>query len=606
MHKVKKERLAKTGRRAAAVVRAAILSVGSLSFDSTAAESGGDRKAEVWDSAVVESVPGIELAVEERDMEVENKDVYEVAGNFLGLDGDATVTSLKFVNMDDGNEYDAEVGGGSYSIFLKNGTYNVVAAVSTGAYTVSHVVVEDSAVDRDLLFVSNLGVTAIPFVADIYVGYEGRGNNYDTVGEAVKACQAMRLSNATDRITVHIAPGVYREQISINVSNVTFTNDEPDKEVKLTWYYGIGYVYYSVGSNGYYSEAAAFDKFSKNTAQKWGVATYIKSGATGFHAENITFEASFNKYVTEEEIADGVEPGGNDKKNYDRTLPNARATSKAGTERSAAIAVECNQAEFYNCRFLGSQDTLYTGKNIKGYFKNCYIEGNTDYIFGGGDFVFDGCELNFFGYSDTESGGYITAAADGSTYGYVFRNCYITANEDMKIGAGDLGRPWRATATVSYLNTKMEYVGLIRPRGWNSMSGNQPQDANYAEYNTTVANGDVVNLSERVTGVVTENPIPDISVVFNGWEPEYYQADTDKVALVKELSINAPNEKTIEVGDVLTADFSLGDNEYNNVSVIRWYRVGEDGAEKLVKWGVAQFDRSYTVTEDDKGFQIKV
>ena len=138
------------------------------------------------------------------------------------------------------------------------------------------------------------------------------------------------------------------------------------------------------------------------------------------------------------------------------------------------------------------------------------------------------------------------------------------------------------------------------------MSGNQPQDANYAEYNTTAANGADVNLSGRVTGVVTENPIPDISVVFNGWEPEYYQADTDKVDLDKALGIKAPNENTVEAGDVLTADFSLGDNEYNNVSVVRWYRVGEDGDEKLVKWGVAQFDRSYTVTEEDKGFQIKV
>ena len=138
------------------------------------------------------------------------------------------------------------------------------------------------------------------------------------------------------------------------------------------------------------------------------------------------------------------------------------------------------------------------------------------------------------------------------------------------------------------------------------MSGKQPQDANYAEYNTTAANGADVNLSGRVTGVVTENPIPDISVVFNGWEPEYYQADTDKVDLDKALGIKAPNENTVEAGDVLTADFSLGDNEYNNVSVVRWYRVGEDGDEKLVKWGVAQFDRSYTVTEEDKGFQIKV
>ncbi len=545
-------------------------------------------------------------AAEEREVKAVKKAGSRVSGSFLGLEGDAQVTSLEFVNMEDGSKYAAAVDGGSYSIVLRDGTYEAEAAVSVGGYsTASHVAVDGSAVDRDLLFISGAKAAAIPFVQDIYVGYSGRDNNYGTVREAVKACEAMRLSNGEDRITVHIAPGVYREQIMINTPNVTFTNDEPEKEVKLTWYYGIGYEYYSIGSDGYYSEAAAFDKFERNTAKKWGVAVYVKSGASNFRAEHITFEASFNKYVTEEEIADGVRPGGSDKKDYDRTAKAADVTSKAGTERAAALAVEGNRCEFYDCRMLGSQDTLYTGKNIKGYFKNCYIEGNTDYIFGGGDFVYDGCELNFFGYSDKENGGYITAAADGSTYGYVFRNCFITGNEDMKVGAGDLGRPWRASATVTFLNTKLEYAGIIRPRGWNSMSGNQPQNANYAEYHTTAANGEAVDVSGRITGVKEENPIPDISKVFNGWTPFYYQADTDNVSFAEALRIKGPKEEKIEAGDVLTAEFSLGGGEYNNVSVIRWYRVSADGAEKLVKAGAAQFDRCYTVTEQDRGSYIR-
>lgn len=446
----------------------------------------------------------------------------------------------------------------------------------------------------------------VSFVSDIYVGYPGRENNYGTVRDAVKACETLRLSNTDERITVHIAPGVYREQVIINVPKVTFTNDEPDKEVKLTWYYGIGYVYYSAGADGYYSEKAAADKSDKKTVQKWGAATYVKSKAVEFRAENITFETSFSKYVTEEEIADGVEPGGKDKKDYDRTLSTADVTSREGKERATAIAVEGDMAEFYQCRFLGSQDTLYTGKDIKGYFKNCYIEGNVDYIFGSGDFVYDGCELNFCGYSDKGIGGYITAAKDTSTVGYVFRNCYITGNEDMKVNAGDFGRPWAAGARVNYINTKLEYASIILARGWSSMSGNAPENANYAEYNTTAVNGGKVDLSGRVTGVKTENPVPDISRVFNGWTPVYYQADKDRVALAKALAIKASGGKKIQAGDVLTADFSLGDNEYNNVSVIRWYRVAADGTEKLVKSGVAQFDRTYTVTAEDRGAHIKV
>ncbi len=48
----------------------------------------------------------------------------------------------------------------------------------------------------------------------------------------------------------------------------------------------------------------------------------------------------FNKYLTEEEIEDGVEPGGRDIKNYDRTAANADVTSRNATERAAALAVE--------------------------------------------------------------------------------------------------------------------------------------------------------------------------------------------------------------------------------------------------------------------------
>lgn len=51
-------------------------------------------------------------------------------------------------------------------------------------------------------------------------------------------------------------------------------------------------------------------RFDKKLPQKWGVATYVKNTATGFKAENITFETSFSKYITDEEIVDGVESDG--------------------------------------------------------------------------------------------------------------------------------------------------------------------------------------------------------------------------------------------------------------------------------------------------------
>ncbi len=84
-------------------------------------------------------------------------------------------------------------------------------------------------------------------------------------------------------------------------------------------------------------------------------------------------------------------------KNPDRNYA-TDVTSKAATERATAMAIEADKVEFTDCAFLGSQDTLYTGNSATNmYFKNCHIEGNTDYIFGDGNAVFDGCELRFAG-----------------------------------------------------------------------------------------------------------------------------------------------------------------------------------------------------------------
>lgn len=94
------------------------------------------------------------------------------------------------------------------------------------------------------------------------------------------------------------------------------------------------------------------------------------------------------------------------------------------TERAAAIAIEDNdKVEFYNCSFKSSQDTLYSGsKGSRVYFKNCTIEGQTDYIFGGNTLVFDNCNFNWAGYSKSgeTAGGHVTACKNASTkYGYL-------------------------------------------------------------------------------------------------------------------------------------------------------------------------------------------
>ncbi len=544
-----------------------------------------------------------------QNIEVGLKAVYDVSGNFVTLDGalDATVSALTFTNVDDNYVYAATIDGAGYLVKLRAGAYLATATVD-GYRTTTHVVVEDGTVTKDLLFVSTATPGALERVSDIYVGYADKANNYATVNEAVDAATRMNPTSEAERITIHIAPGTYREQVIINVPYITLTNDEPSKEVLITWYYGIGYNYYSTATDGYYDVEDAFDKYDKGIANRWGTTVRVNTGATGFKAENITFEASFNRYITDEEIEDGVEVSGGEKITFVRKY-GADVTSKAATERATALCAEADKSEFYNCKFYGSQDTLYTGA-INGYFKNCFIEGNTDYVFGdGSDVVFDNCELSFYGYSTGSVGGYITAhRPNGAEYGYLFRNCTVTAGDDLTVTPGYLGRPWGADAKVAFVNTKLESADLIVAEGWTSMSGNDPAAANYKEYNTTSLDGAAVDTSSRTAGtVVTENPVSDVTVYFGSdWTPSYYVAEAATVEfatapyVVSNGDINTPYP-----GNTFTVSYSLGENDANDASIIQWYSVN-GSTETLVKTSTANVDKTYKLQTTDTGNTIKV
>ena len=367
-----------------------------------------------------------------------------------------------------------------------------------------------------------LHLLTLTISTDVYVGYSSKSNNYKTITEAVAACKNLNPTQESQRITVHIAPGTYREQVVIQTPYITFTNDEPSNgDVLITWYYGIGYSYYSVGSDGRYNAYNAKSKTSKaEPVQRWGGTVQLLNKATDFKAKNIVFENSFNRYVTSEEISDGVTPSGSQSITFQRTA-SSDVRAKAATERGAAITIDADKAEFYNCKFYGSQDTLYTGSKV-GYFKNCKIEGNTDYIFGSGDYVFENCELSFYGYSSGSTGGYITAARD-QTKGYLFYNCKITANSKLTVSAGYLGRPWRQTAAVMFFNTVIQSSSLIKDEGWTSMSGVEPTAATFKEYNTKLADGTTVNLSKRKGNVISSSDATSVSVqgYLGSWTPSF-------------------------------------------------------------------------------------
>lgn len=139
---------------------------------------------------------------------------------------------------------------------------------------------------------------------------------------------------------------------------------------------------------------------------------------------------------------------------------------------------------FVNCRFLGNQDTIYTGtEGARLLFTNCYIEGTTDFIFGPSTALFEYCEL----HSKRDS--YITAAStpQSEEFGYVFKNCKLTAAPGVK--KVYLGRPWRPYAATVFINC--EFGNHIRPEGWhNWRNPENEKTARYAEFGNTGAGAD--------------------------------------------------------------------------------------------------------------------
>ena len=310
--------------------------------------------------------------------------------------------------------------------------------------------------------------------------------------------------------------------------SVPFVNDESSGEVVLTWYYGIGYKYYSANDKGYYDANSAKSKSSKHPAKyRWGATVLLTNKAQYYKAKNIVFENSFNRYMTNEEVADGVEVLGDSNTSPINVQRNGNldVKSKAATERGAALAADAGYCEFLNCKFYSSQDTLYTGASPL-YFKNCLIEGQTDYIFGESNVVFDSCELRWKGYSSGSVGGYITAAraGDGSYTGMLMYNCKVTKNKGLTVSPGYFGRPWRDTAKVKFINTVLEDGNTIAAEGWGSMSGVLPENvAGFKEYGTKLSNGAAVSTSNRKGHILSQADAEKTNIIdyLNKWTPSF-------------------------------------------------------------------------------------
>lgn len=252
----------------------------------------------------------------------------------------------------------------------------------------------------------------------LFVAQDGSAE-FRSVQEAVEVCRAFMEY----RKVIFIKKGVYREKVIIPswLTNIELVGEDRDQTI-ITW-------------------ADHANMPIPGTEQKMGTfRTYtLKIEGTNVTLRNLTIE---------------------------------NAAPRKG--QAVTLHTEGTRLAFVNCRFLGNQDTVYTGQPYTYlYFKNCYIEGTTDFIFGPSTAWFEGCDI----YSKVNS--YVTAASTPQDvdYGYVFHRCHLAAADS--VSKVYLGRPWRAYAYTLFKECDID--GHIVPQGWQ----------NWKDYHDPAAEGTV-------------------------------------------------------------------------------------------------------------------
>ena len=267
----------------------------------------------------------------------------------------------------------------------------------------------------------------------IVVSADGHGD-CRTVQEGIDACPDYSHQEIT---RILIRKGTYKEMVSI-----------PHTKFRLY-----------IKGEGADNTLLTFDKYAKALWPGRDIAVGTSGSASIYiHASYITFE----DIAFENSAGEGKEIG-----------------------QAVAVFTDGDFLFFNRCRFLGNQDTLYTygrfgkfGGIKRNYFKDCYIEGTTDFIFGTSIAFFENCHIH------SKKNSYVTAAStlQGQKYGYVFVNCRLTADEG--IDKCYLGRPWGAYAKTVFIHC--ELGGHIVADGWHDWEKEGKPDTKknsyYAEY----------------------------------------------------------------------------------------------------------------------------
>lgn len=292
-----------------------------------------------------------------------------------------------------------------------------------------------------------------------FVVDKGGSGGFTTVQEAIMAVPDFRKNTTT----IFIKSGVYKEKLILPTSKTNVRMIGEDAQTTL------------ITHDDFAQKKNRFGEEMGTT----GSTTFYVFG-DDFTAENLTFE-----------------------------------NSAGPVGQAVAVRVDGDRAIFDNCRFLGNQDTLYPhGRNSRQYYRNCYIEGTTDFIFGWSTAVFENCTIFC-----KEGGSYITAASteEGQPFGFVFIDCKIIGNAPAN--SYYLGRPWRPFAKTVFINSQLGKH--IKPEGWHNWDKpHAEKTAYYAEYG---ASGPGAAPAKRVSWThqlsQQEAQRYTLATIFNGWNP---------------------------------------------------------------------------------------
>ncbi len=314
---------------------------------------------------------------------------------------------------------------------------------------------------KAIILLITLSITSIAISQrgkKLIVAQDGTGS-YKTVQEAL---DAVPLNNALP-IEIFIKKGTYKEKLHLDsTKNFVTIIGEDKNETILTYDDHTG----KINPAGELINTFNSESF------------FIKGN--DFRAENITFENN--------------------------------AGFTAG--QAVAVRVQGDRAIFLNCRFIGFQDTLFASdENSRQYYRDCYIEGSTDFIFGPATALFENCHLH------SKKNSHVTAASTPieHAYGFVFKHCTLTA--DSGINKVSLGRPWKPYASVTYIHCKIG--NHIIPQGWdNWKNSDNEKTARYAEYQNEGAGAKFV---ERVSWAkqLTDEEVKEYTTshILRNWIP---------------------------------------------------------------------------------------